>query len=309
MTQIPHDITNIHHADYMDVFPTEENFHQYPNQMIRCLIERNYNYDLHRQHFYEMNIVTRGRGIHYYCNQQFETSVGDVFVIMPNIPHGYRNIDNLDVFHLLIHPQFLQRYKQDLQEIPGVYSLFYIAPQLRVTLGLPMFWHIPEKMHTSLKKAIGQLFELCDHVERPADHLQVHYEVLRLLIFLANTTEHKNVEHTYGKILDTLEYIHLHYNEPLNIVNLAEYVQMSRGAFCTNFRKSIGQTPAEYIAQHRIMRACNFLLNSNLSITDIAMQCGYYDAAHLSKHFRKYKGMTPMEYRKNAIRDKSSSEE
>ena len=56
----------------------------------------------------------------------------------------------------------------------------------------------------------------------------------------------------------------------------------------------------EYISDVRIKNACEMLLNSSKSVTDIAFDCGFYDSNYFGDAFKSIKGMSPNKYRKNA---------
>lgn len=60
------------------------------------------------------------------------------------------------------------------------------------------------------------------------------------------------------------------------------------------------KSPMNYLNFYRIERACFQLLNSDASIIEIAMNCGFNDLSYFIKTFRKYKGITPAKYRKQS---------
>jgi transcriptional regulator GlxA family with amidase domain len=56
-------------------------------------------------------------------------------------------------------------------------------------------------------------------------------------------------------------------------------------------------SPAAYITKIRIESAAVMLLNTSLSVSEIAYKTGFYDASHLTKSFEIHYSMTPMEYK------------
>jgi AraC-like DNA-binding protein len=60
----------------------------------------------------------------------------------------------------------------------------------------------------------------------------------------------------------------------------------------------------EYITLYRIAKAEELLLNSDMSITDIALSTGFNDANYFSRAFRKYKEDSPSAYRKKNLLDR-----
>jgi len=64
------------------------------------------------------------------------------------------------------------------------------------------------------------------------------------------------------------------------------------------FKKETGQTFKEYINKKRIQIAQNMLLNTNYTVTEIAVQTGYNNVTYFNRIFKKIKGVTPTAYRK-----------
>lgn len=94
-----------------------------------------------------------------------------------------------------------------------------------------------------------------------------------------------------------VQYIQDNYAEKITIQDIADHVRIHPSYLSSIFRKSLNQSVNSYINFHRINIAKQLLRNSNTSITDIALQTGFYDAQHFLKTFKKNTGFTPSEYR------------
>jgi len=94
-----------------------------------------------------------------------------------------------------------------------------------------------------------------------------------------------------------VQFIHDNYAEKITIQDIADHVRIHPSYLSSIFRKSLNQSVNSYINFHRINIAKQLLRNSNVSITDIALQTGFYDAQHFLKTFKKNTGYTPTEYR------------
>ena len=70
--------------------------------------------------------------------------------------------------------------------------------------------------------------------------------------------------------------------------------------FCRLFKKAIGSSPIEYINEYRIKQAKRLLEESDLPVTEVCMECGYNNLGNFLREFRKYSGMTPLQYRKQS---------
>ena len=100
-----------------------------------------------------------------------------------------------------------------------------------------------------------------------------------------------------GQLRQVLDYIDAHWNQDINLVDLAQLLDMSQFHFSHLFKQSLGISPYRYLIQQRIERAKVFLKQSDQPIMDIALACGFSSHSHLSKQFRQLTGMTPTAYR------------
>ncbi|WP_284638304.1 helix-turn-helix domain-containing protein [Paenibacillus silviterrae] len=96
---------------------------------------------------------------------------------------------------------------------------------------------------------------------------------------------------------DILAYIHEHYHEELSIEHFAGLMNMSSGHFSRTFKEEVGEKYVEYIAKYRLMKAKQYLLETDLKIDDIAEKVGYWGRNSFIRTFRKYEGITPAKYR------------
>jgi AraC family transcriptional regulator len=69
--------------------------------------------------------------------------------------------------------------------------------------------------------------------------------------------------------------------------------------FGTSIPKMIGTSPYQYLLQQRVEQAKQLLKQTDRSIMDIALECGFNSHSHLSKQFRQLTGVTPKTYRVN----------
>lgn len=99
------------------------------------------------------------------------------------------------------------------------------------------------------------------------------------------------------QLLSALEYINEHLNQDIKLADLAQVLGMSQFHFSRLFKQSIGMAPYQYLLQQRIERAKQLLQQTEQSIIDIALECGFNSHSHLSKQFRQLTGVTPKAYR------------
>ena len=94
------------------------------------------------------------------------------------------------------------------------------------------------------------------------------------------------------------EYIDAHYLEDLKLADIAEALHINLYYLSHTFKDLTGSSPMQYIIRRRIEEAQTLLLTTNMTITDIAMQCGYNNSDYFQSVFSNIVGMPPGKYRK-----------
>ena len=84
----------------------------------------------------------------------------------------------------------------------------------------------------------------------------------------------------------------------LDVAEMAETVGLSESWFANVFKQTTGKTPLQWQLGKRIDLARKLLVESELTIADIAAQLGFSDQAHLTKAFRQIAGETPAAWRR-----------
>ena len=110
---------------------------------------------------------------------------------------------------------------------------------------------------------------------------------------LENKINRKNEE----RAKKILSYIHEHYWKELTVDSLAKHVNISRSECFRCFKHFTNKNPMEYIKEYRLANAAKLLMESNLSITEIAMACGFNSSSYFGKAFREAYGVSPKQYR------------
>lgn len=97
----------------------------------------------------------------------------------------------------------------------------------------------------------------------------------------------------YRKILAAKNHIDSHFTSIKNIESVAKESSISEYHFYRLFKQILGVSPYQYIMQKKLEFAKHMLKDKSLSLTDIAMICGFTDLSSFSKSFKKYFGVSP----------------
>jgi len=265
------------------------------NQLVKAFSYKDYEVDSHNHDFYEMNIVLKGDGFQTINNNSFKVRQGDVFVIPPMMSHSYHNTNCLEVYHILLHEDFIRENQEEAMNVPGYLQLMEIEPFLRYKLPESVFLHLTQSQLMQLQYDLAFLDEesgLENELFCPLRHhlmWKIIYWFSYLLSEQINSGEVKKVNNYQYAIIQVLEYIHQNYGEKLTIKLLAEKAFLSRSTFLRSFYNICGTTPVKYINEYRRKKALEMMENTKLSKTEIANVCGFYDLSHMQRMIRDEK--------------------
>jgi AraC-like DNA-binding protein len=165
-----------------------------------------------------------------------------------------------------------------------------IVPHLGA--GDPFLQHIALVLETRLqaRTADGRLY-----AELLADALALHF--LRRYRAADVGAPHVAPGLPLYKLKRVLSYIDEHLDEDLSLTKLGGIAQTSVAHFARLFKQATGSTPHHYVLACRIERAKRLLVESDVSVSEVAQRVGLADQGHLTALFRTYAATTPKAYR------------
>lgn len=95
-----------------------------------------------------------------------------------------------------------------------------------------------------------------------------------------------------------IRFIEEHLEQSIGLLELAAIAGYSPQHFTRLFKQAFGRSPHQYVLERRIERAKSLLRDRGLSITSVALQCGFASQAHFNTAFKARTGLTPGAYRK-----------
>lgn len=102
-----------------------------------------------------------------------------------------------------------------------------------------------------------------------------------------------------GRVKAMLGFIHANYSEPLTVGQIAASANISQWEAFRCFKQVLGTTPTLYLLRHRVNNASRMLVETNLSVTEISMACGFSSPGYMWKVFRDVNGISPQAFRQS----------
>ena len=271
---------------------------KYYNLYSKSYLHENISTDIHAHEFYEMNIVTKGKGIHTIDGHQFQTQKGCVYVITPNTRHKLESTDNLCVFHILLNNYFLMKFKSELESLSGFYSLF--NQNYGKTESDTTFLYLNEEQLDMIMRYCDLLVQEQSEDNKHAGHI-CNYLVFVIIAKLSKMISENHLKKGSNNsneitIVRIMDYINTHYVDKVDIKTLTSLSLWSKTSLMKYFREYCGTTPQKYLYNVRSQKAKEKMDEGATNITFIANDCGFFDASHLNKHFKATYGITPKQY-------------
>ena len=138
------------------------------------------------------------------------------------------------------------------------------------------------------------------------DEIILQSLVLKLIYSLnrdANPRLNKDNANSINHIVieKSLNYIKQNLTEDLSLEKMAQLMSLSPVYFHTCFQTSVGKTLRDYVEEQRLKKAINLLITTELTLTQIALECGFSSQSYFSFVFKRRMGTTPRQYVKEVF--------
>jgi AraC family transcriptional regulator len=202
----------------------------------------------------------------------------------PRVPHRYIFDPEQPVRHIAVH--FV--YEADSQaELPQVLASVVSVLPLRKASSVPRFlrhmvylaWEKPSRWQRRCSELLSvTLGEIDD-------------------LLLAEEERKSGQETIPSAIRQALILMDQHAHEKIRIEQIAYEVGWTHEHFSRIFVKHLGISPQEKLNDIRIEKACQWLVQTGLTVKEIAFNVGFADEAYFCRMFKKARGVTPSHYR------------
>jgi AraC-like DNA-binding protein len=147
-----------------------------------------------------------------------------------------------------------------------------------------------EEIDTSKDNPLRQLSLAASLCACTADNLKPFQE----------NSDNKLNANSWMAIRNMTGFIFQNYTEKITLDDIAAAGYMCRSRCCQLFSEYIGKTPNAYLTGYRIGKSCEMLKESNMTVIEVAMACGFQNPSYFTHIFQKETGLTPKEYRKQS---------
>ena len=250
------------------------------------------------QHYhdsYEIYLQTGGERYLFLDETCYYLQPGDLYILKPFTLH-YTESKELNYYQ-----RYVMNFKEDyLDELLSASEKALLLGRLNTGI-----FHLSKEQTAFMETQLKLLRSFCINHGFLAERTR-QAGLLCLLSSLSDLLKEQqiakqlsNAPNIQPEIIQAIHYMNQHYMEDLNLDTTALAVHMSKYHFCRMFHQTTGATFLDYLYNIRLTKVHQMLLNSSLSLSDIAQRTGFTSTAHLSRHFSAVYGMSPREFRAN----------
>lgn len=238
---------------------------------------------------YQLLYVASGKTIFYFNGEPKEVTAGHM---------------------ILFQPRQEQHYEYFAKDNPQVYWVHFTGGNVKnilrhfdIPLDTPIFYCGTSAVYTHLFKEMIQELQNC-----PIGYQELLEIYLRQLFLQVQRCRLERKPVVSSQIHEQIEqarrYFQDHYNEPISIEAYAARHGMSVSWFLKNFRQVTGRSPMQYILSLRVSNASALLETTDFNVAEISAIVGYDNPLYFSRLFKKQKGISPSDYRKERFAEK-----
>lgn len=127
-------------------------------------------------------------------------------------------------------------------------------------------------------------------------HLYLFMDYMTRSAALPNVPKGSKLQDFYVK--EALSFIEQNFQNDISVEDIASTCGLNRSYFGKIFKNAVGKSPQEFLLNYRMIKACELLKLTQLSIRDISSAVGYDNQLHFSRAFKNIYGISPRDWRK-----------
>ncbi len=236
---------------------------------------------------YELTLILKGTGMRYVGNHVSAFSPGDMVLLGTGLPHCWRTSASRKGAKSVV----IQWREEAL---PGIPEFDAIKRLLKLSQRGVRFSEDLEEMFLRTVAAeepflrFTHFLNLLHKLTRSGS-----YEVL------AGASYQIDISKKTSNRLDLIhEYLSAHFHERITLRQMAGLLNMTNESFSRFFSRRMQKPFFSFLNEYRINRAGRLLIESDKQVAEIGYSCGYESLPFFFKQFKKYKRLSPLDFRK-----------
>jgi len=271
----------------------------------------------HFHDYFQIWYVSKGEFKHTVNSQPYNITKGDLFVVAPFTLHRL-NVpveQELEIIGCEFMPAFINERFDDMSmdTDPTFFDVGY----------LEHFWQTDCTAQSKIEldgvtegRIRNLMLEMLGEYERRAPFFRIVLKanLLQLLSIIIRQMNGELVKAGFERsekyrdiMTKVVDYMHKNVHEDIKLEHVCAMSNMSKSTFCSLFKQWTGKTFNRYLIDLRILNAITLLQRPVLSVTDVCYATGFNELSYFCRIFKKYTGISPNQFRKQAIQKEGKS--
>ena len=259
----------------------------------------NYKLPHHYENTYQIVFLLAGKILYQVGEKEYQVSKGGMIVLNTLEEHTLKVLEYpYERYVIQIRPDFFQHEVK----YPEVIAVFIKRPadfSHLLTVTEPVWNYLHDVIREMEKGYLNR---------KKYWEMYVGADLRRMFITIfrecADVLSMMKIGNGVTVAYNVMNYLNHHFAEDISVNSIAAALFLNRDYISHVFKDETGYSVMAYVISLRINRAKLLLAETDRSITDIAMECGYTDFTYFSKQFKKHTNMSPSKFRKDASQKK-----
>lgn len=242
----------------------------------------------------ELTLITKGNCLYQIDLIDYEVKEGDLLFVPPLFLHSISLDTSEEIFSetYVFHLNFLGGNSTD------ICSTRYLVPMMNQEFSIPCLITPEHPVYASLRKIFNQIASLYDEavIGYELALKSLFLQAVFLLLQYSEKTASPDTGTSSDKLKNVLDYIEMHFAEPISVSELAKLCYFSDYHFMRFFKKHMNMTCVEYINNLRLEKSVELFEQGNTSILDVSLSVGFHNLSYFHRAFKNKYHMTPLSF-------------
>lgn len=233
-------------------------------------------YPLHWHDYFEIEVITKGSGVHILNGKRYQLSAGSAYLLKPTDYHEIISDEDIEIHNVT--------FREDMLNEATLLSILHSDQRKLLTLEGELLQTVMmgvKLLHTEWKNGGEYQRQLLEYL--------IHF-------FVDKKGGKMNHQQLTG-IKKALVYLEFHFREPIRLSTLAKEAGFNTSYFSELFKQTTGESFTEKLNGLRLEYACT-LLSNNYSVSYACFESGFGSLSNFFTAFKKKYGVSPSEYAK-----------
>lgn len=258
------------------------------------------NVAFHDHEFTEICLVKQGRATHLMPSAGVPIRRGSVMIIPPGRVHGFEKGPGFEVINIYYLPEWFLPELPIRSDLKGLLPVFFSSSVFSGKGPSPIFeFAISEKVFGAVLRELSDIGHALSSGGNARWVACCFFKILLLLTEAYGEDASAPPASIPPAVWETFSEIDrvAFAAEKLDLAALAKRLGLTRDHLARLFHRQVGLNPQKFFQRRRIQFVCRLLLETDLTLSEIAYKMGFSDQAHMCHFFKREIQLTPTAYR------------